>query len=339
MNGSNSDAFKDTKPKHEVGIVTHGLSDRGNVRDSNQDQFLIGTLRPCVHAASSSLGAEGSHPFFGEKQSDILIVADGMGGHAAGERASQLAVEYLVQRLAEQSWPSTAPDVADPSEHEEWLQGVLRDTHLQILQEAESHPERFGMGTTLTMAEIVWPRMSVLHAGDSRCYLIRDGVPIRLTTDHTLARRMVESGDLNHEDEPESRWSNVLWNVLGGRLEGELVAQVETVELHLGDVVVLCSDGLYRYVGDELLASIISEEGDSQSICRELVRVANAAGGEDNITVIVAQMLLDTGDETGRTAIQEETVVEETYGSIEVDDGTLAMLSEFDTTIDRSSST
>ena len=221
-------------------------------------------------------------------------------------------------------------------EHTKSMQEMLRDTHLRILEEAEKNPEQFGMGTTLTMAEIVWPYLSVLHAGDSRCYLVRDGGTQRLTLDHTLARRMVDAGDLKPEEESESRWSNVLWNVLGGQLEGSLVAQVEKVELQLGDTVVLCSDGLHRYVSDDLLALMVCEGEDSQSICQELIRVANKGGGEDNITVIVSRMLSHQRKGTGATTLVDETMTEETYGSIEIDDGTLSTLSQFDTTVDES---
>ncbi|GAA5510557.1 PP2C family protein-serine/threonine phosphatase [Novipirellula caenicola] len=336
MNSANSASDPQSQRDLGVTIDTCGLTDIGKTRDVNQDQFLVGSRRLSICSTSTSLPHHQPLTFFGDAESEVLIVADGMGGHAAGERASQLAVKFLAQRLADPTRPAFDSATWDGIEQAQWMQSLLRDTHLRILSQAQQNPEQFGMGTTLTMAEIVWPYLSVLHAGDSRCYLVRDGNTQRLTTDHTLARRMVDAGDLKPEEEPESRWSNVLWNVLGGQLEGDLVAQVERVELMLGDTVVLCSDGLHRYVNDDSLALMVSEGEDAQSICQELIRVANEGGGEDNITVIVSRMLPRQRRSTGATTLVDETMSEDTFGSIEIDDGTLSTLSQFDTTVDES---
>ena len=145
------------------------------------------------------------------------------------------------------------------------------------------------MGTTLTMAHIVWPRLYVVHAGDSRCYLIRNGRAEQLTTDHTMARKLVESGGLRPEEEATSRWSNVLWNVLGGRGEGELIAEVRCADLNDGDYLLLCSDGLHRYIDSDEIAEIVTRLESPSRICESLVELANEQGGEDNITVVVAQ--------------------------------------------------
>ncbi|GAA4465520.1 PP2C family protein-serine/threonine phosphatase [Novipirellula rosea] len=336
MNGANSGSDPQSHGDAGVTIDTCGLTDIGRARESNQDQFLVGTRRLSVCSTSTSLPHDPPLTFFGEAESEILIVADGMGGHAAGERASQLAVQFLARRLADPTRPTLNADSWDGIEQARWMQTLLRNTHSMILRQAQQNPEQFGMGTTLTMAEIIWPYLSVLHAGDSRCYLVRDGNTQRLTTDHTLARRMVDAGDLTPEEESASRWSNVLWNVLGGQLEGDLVAQVERVELLVGDTVVVCSDGLHRYVNDDALALMVSEGDDAQSICQELIRVANEGGGEDNITVIVSRMLPRQRQSTGATTLVDETLMGETFDSIEIDDGTLATLSQFDTTVDES---
>ena len=144
------------------------------------------------------------------------------------------------------------------------------------------------MGTTLTMAHLVGPRMYVVHAGDSRCYLVRDGEAEQITTDHTLARQMVEAGGMKPEEEADSQWSNVLWNVLGGNSEGDIIAEVHRVDLQAGDAVVLCSDGLYRYVDQEMLAAVVVASDSPAEACQKLIALANKQGGEDNITVVVA---------------------------------------------------
>ena len=141
---------------------------------------------------------------------------------------------------------------------------------------------------TLTMALVIGSRLHVVHVGDSRCYLIRGGVAEQLTTDHTLARQMVESGGLKPEEEAGSRWSNVLWNVLGGFQDGELMVEVRSIQLESGDRVVLCTDGLHRYVDARHLAAIVDGADSPSGACSRLVAIAKEAGGEDNITVVVS---------------------------------------------------
>ncbi len=333
MNRSSDDISHQNRFE-SVTFDTWGKTDIGRVRDVNQDQFFVGTRQSSIRATSASFSQQSAMNYFGQKQGEIMIVADGMGGHAAGERASQIAVEHLAQRLASfTSAPSPSLTSDQGGESTTLLRALLEETHDRILKEAEKNPDQRGMGTTLTMAEISWPQLSVLHAGDSRCYLIRDGIASCLTTDHTLARKMVDAGDMKPEDEAESRWSNVLWNVLGGQLEGSLIAQVTQIDLLPGDSVVLCSDGLHRYVNNELLALTVAEGEDSQSICEELIRLANEAGGEDNITVIVSQIRRGRKRSSGQTTVIDETMTEEGFESDETDDS-LATLKEFDTTVD-----
>ncbi|SMP47576.1 protein phosphatase [Neorhodopirellula lusitana] len=273
--------------------VARGLTDVGRRRSQNQDQFLIAELRKSMQVQASSLRFESQTNLFGDARGQLWIVADGMGGHAAGQRASRVAMDQLIQQLLNTvHWFLQSDQVqsVDESEFVSSLQRILHVAHAQILSEAESDQSQRGMGTTLTMAYVVWPRMYVVHVGDSRCYLVRDGVCEQLTTDHTLAHQLVEAGGLNPEDEAASRWSNVLWNVLGGSGEHELTAEVRRVDLMEGDTVLLCSDGLSRYLSATALADVIAEgTSELNAVCQRLVDLANEAGGEDNITVIVAK--------------------------------------------------
>ncbi|TWT82134.1 Serine/threonine phosphatase stp [Planctomycetes bacterium CA13] len=332
-------------------IVTSGQSDIGQVRDVNQDRFLIAELRGAVKVSSTNLAMKPSNTFYGNSIGEALFVADGMGGHAAGERASQLAVEFLAEHLIEAVQPSFANEVKSLNDASSGnghprestfinrLVWLMRLAHAKILRESETKLEHRGMGTTFTMAYIELPRMIVLHAGDSRCYLIRDGEAKPITTDHTLAHKMVESGELAPEDEAKSRWSNVLWNVLGGQIEGELVTQVETVDLCDGDAVVLCSDGLHRYIDDAMLAMTVAEGDDPASICEELVRLANEAGGDDNITVTVS-LIRQSRKSTGQTTLVEDGTIDDTatghgeFDSFILEEGFLGSLGEMDTTMD-----
>lgn len=273
-----------------------GATDRGRVRESNQDQFLIAQLNKSMRVASTSLSLD--ERLFGHVQGEVLLVADGMGGHAAGEKASRLAIGHLVRRLLNSIHWHFQGEEDEEAAFIEDLQDLLKDAHSRILLESAQHADQRGMGTTLTMAYLVWPKLYVLHAGDSRCYLVRDGQAEVLTTDHTLARQMVEAGGLKPEEEADSKWSNVLWNVLGGRADGELIAEVRRIELKAGDAVVLCSDGLHRYVDTRQLAQVVSRSESPSDACERLIEIANDCGGEDNVTVIVSRPEADDPNRT-----------------------------------------
>lgn len=280
-----------------------GLTDVGRKRSENQDQFLIAELRKSMLVNASSLPIAPNSNLFGETCGQLLMVADGMGGHAAGQRASSLAMDQLILDLLNtvhwflRSDERRASDqLAEPgrrSDEQEFvdsLKGLLHQAHDRILTASEIDESQKGMGTTLTMAYIIWPKMYVVHAGDSRCYLIRDNVCEQITTDHTLAHQLVEAGGLKPEEEADSRWGNVLWNVLGGHGKNELTAEVRLIELEPGDTVMLCSDGLSRYLSAAAIADVFAETTeDLHSVCHHLVGLANGAGGEDNVTVVVAK--------------------------------------------------
>ena len=267
---------------------TFGLTDVGKRRKVNQDQFLIAELSKSMLVSASSLAEINTGRFFGGMQGQVLLVADGMGGHAAGEKASSLVMQHLIGRLLNSVHWFYQSDTGSEEEFVGGLKNLLRDAHSRVLAKSREDSSTAGMGTTLTMAYIHWPTMYVVHAGDSRCYLVREGGAQQITTDHTLARQMVEAGGMKPEDEATSRWSNVLWNVLGGNSERELLAEVHRVELQENDSVVLCSDGLYRYLDAKQLPTMLGQQPNASVLCRQLVDLANQQGGEDNITVIVS---------------------------------------------------
>lgn len=264
-----------------------GKTDIGLRRSSNQDCYLVARLRRgmCVDDTSLPM-ADRLH---GRMQGEVLIVADGMGGHAGGERASALAIGYLIDRLLD-SFHCATDDEASRNDFLSSLETMVQDTHARILVESHNDPDVRGMGTTLTMAYIQWPRMYVAHAGDSRCYVVGKSVR-QITEDHTMARRLVQSGGLDPAEESTSRWSNVLWNVLGGRNEDNIVVQTELVHLEPDDVVILCSDGLHRYLDEPTILNFLGEpprDGEfAHHVCDRLIEHAREQGGEDNITAAV----------------------------------------------------
>jgi protein phosphatase len=155
---------------------------------------------------------------------------------------------------------------------------------------AAARPEQRGMGTTLTMAYIIWPRLYVVHVGDSRCYLCRSPRLERITKDQTMAQQLVEQGVLAPEEAPQSRWSHVLWSCLGGQSR-QLSVDVYKVNLMVGDTLLLCTDGLTAKLSDEDLRRLFQQKGNAEQTCRRLVAAANDAGGPDNITVVIARFL------------------------------------------------
>jgi serine/threonine protein phosphatase PrpC len=267
-------------------IDWHGLSDKGRVRETNEDQFLIAGLHRSLLIHQTSLNHEAHTRLFGGSQGHLLAVADGLGGQVGGRRASTLAMDTLTRYvLRTTSWFFSLHNEREDDLIDD-LAAALERCNKTIEQAAAgSGPEE--MGTTLTMAYVVWPRLYVVHAGDSRCYLRRGGRLEQITRDHTMAQRFVESGELTAEEAKTSRWSHVLWNCLGGGGATRLEPEVYKTTLQLGDTLLLCTDGLTKGVQDAQILEFLRRDQSARHTCEQLVRAANEAGGRDNITVIV----------------------------------------------------
>jgi protein phosphatase len=171
------------------------------------------------------------------------------------------------------------------------------------------NPAHQGMGTTLTLGYITWPRFYVVHVGDSRCYRFRGGLLKQITTDHTVAQQLVERGAMTPEQAEESRWSHVLWNAISDN-RGRLAPDIHKETLAIGDTLLLCTDGLSGFVSEGEIAAILKREGAARTTCEQLVAAANAAGGKDNITVVVArfqdaQTALDNSAEVAEAVTED----------------------------------
>ena len=281
-----------------------GLSDAGRVRDVNDDQYLIASLSKSMQVHQTSLDLDDQTRLFGASQGKLLLVADGVGAAPAeARRASTLAVNSLTTYLLNTvDWFfRLRPDNEEQFVGE--LKAALEYCQERLRAEAERLPERRGMGTTLTMAYLAWPRLYVVHAGDSRCYLLRGGKLRQLTRDHTPA------GERPGGDAPEenggSAWARVLWNLVGGRSD-ELTVEAYRAELALGDTLLLCTDGLTRQVPDAPIAKLLAVDMPSAETCRHLVEAANRAGGADNVTVVVAHFRDAEHQEAVREAAEAE---------------------------------
>jgi PPM family protein phosphatase len=269
-------------------IDCYGLTDSGKVRTVNEDQFLVADLNKSMLIHQTSLTHEDHTRLFGGSQGQLFLVADGMGGHAEGKRASTIAVQSMSHYLLNTMHWFFRLEENREEDLEEELKAALEMCQESIQNAAESGAfEPRKMGTTLTMAYMLWPRLYVLHAGDSRCYLLRDSRLEQITTDHTVAQQLVDSGALSPEEAQESRWSKVLWNCVGGD-SNDLKVDVYKATLQIGDTLLLCTDGLNKPVRDEEILKTLRQKQTAKELCRQLVDAANAHGGPDNITVVVA---------------------------------------------------
>ncbi len=224
---------------------------------------------------------EGAQP--GSRQA-ILIVADGVGGAAAGEVARQLAVREFRQSLSSEINGGSARDE---------LVAAVHRANAAVFTAAHESPELEGMGTTLTAAAIVGSRLYVVHVGDSRCYLIRGGAPRQLTVDHTWVAEEVESGRLGVKQAATHPARKAISRSVGieSRVEPDLYGPVD---LQDEDTIILCSDGLTDVMSDLQIASIASSP-TIETVASSLVAAANRAGGPDNISAITARVLGSSG--------------------------------------------
>ncbi len=267
-----------------------GLSDPGKVRPTNEDQFLVSELQKSVFILQTSLPHEDCTRVVGRVQGRLLLVADGMGGQPAGARASRIAIRAVLRYIL-----NTMPwffrlDEQLADELRDELSAAVRESQRDIEDVVAEHPEYGGMGTTFTMAYVLPRRAYVVHAGDSRCYRFRGGTLRQLTNDHNMAQQMVRDGVLDPDQAADSAWSDLLWNVVGGR-SGDVKPEVRRVDLRPGDVLLLCTDGLTKHVDDAAIARALGAGWTAEVACRHLVGAANAAGGTDNVTVIVSRIV------------------------------------------------
>lgn len=279
-----------------VRMDCHGGTHVGRRRETNEDQFLIADLNKSMQVLQSSVGMGHQTRLFGNSQGKLLLVADGLGGHQAGERASTLAVDSVVEYvLNSMHWFLKLDGNSDEDFHSD-LKAALMHCQEKLTREANAMPQRRRMGTTLTMVYLVWPRMHLVHVGDSRCLLHRDGQLTQITRDHTmqqLYRDALEAGfnGLSATDADRVADSrHVLWNALSADQDKTGVTiDVESRDLQVGDTLLLCTDGLYNLVPHDRVRAYLSQDQDARRMCEQLIEEANEAGGTDNITAIVAR--------------------------------------------------
>ena len=277
-----------TSATSTTGIDAAGLTDVGRKRKENQDQFLIAELRRSLVVPASSLPLSAQARLEGAPFAQLFAVADGVGGAAGGERASYLAMNTLLQYSLNLLPWCLRHDQPQGDDLERALREAIDGCQARIDAEAERDPGRAGLSTTLTLAFVVWPQAWLVHLGDSRCYHLRQDQLTQCTADHTIAAELARNGAITESAVTRSRWRNVLSRSLGAG-ETEPNPSVQSVELEVGDTLLLCSDGLNKHVPDAELFKALREGQSAADTCAGLVDLTNERGGSDNVTCVVAR--------------------------------------------------
>ena len=254
------------KDGYEAAAASH----RGRVRTANEDSFGI-----CADAG-------------------LFVVCDGMGGAAAGEVASRVAVDTMMRSLCGQPKATAAHDT-DPGlttyNPDDRVPGLLReavsDANDLVFSQAANDSRLHGMGTTLVALLAQQGKVWVAHVGDSRCYRFRDGALEQLTRDHSLVDEQVKLGQLTREEADRSPLRNVITRAVGS--QRSVNTEVSEVETAAGDLFLLCSDGLTRELPDVRIKALLTETKDLDLICQHLIDSANDAGGRDNVTCVLVR--------------------------------------------------
>jgi len=263
-----------SQPSLAVGWTT----DAGKVRSQNEDTAFVITA---AHSSDESI------PAFG-----LGVLADGMGGHQSGEVASSVAVrrvaDYVIRQFYVPSLTSQERGTSQPSLND-LLVDAVREANQAVLRDAP------GGGTTLTCALLLGRRVYIAHVGDSRAYLVdQDGME-QITRDHSLADRLIEMGQLSLEEAVDHPQRNVLYRAVGQ--DSALDVDIHVRTMPCGTRLLLCSDGLWSEVTEDMIQKMVMDTPSLQSACDRLVEAANTAGGHDNATAILMQVALGCGEE------------------------------------------
>src|SRR5438874_3404510 len=262
-----------------IKIEVFAKTDLGRTRDHNEDKFLIADL---TKKAASLLPEVRRHDI--GPRGTLLVVADGMGGAAAGELASEMATDTIYAHLVK-TW--NAEDEVTPQRFAYRLKEAVEVANASIHAHAKAHPEVRGMGTTTTAAGVLNDHLYLTQGVDSRAYLIRGGEAHQLTKDQSLMQRLVEAGELTEEEAAQSERRNIILQALGP--DPKVKVDLTHQEVRRGDILVLCSDGLSGQVKKDEIAKIVTAAPNLSSACDQLIALANERGGPDNITVVIAR--------------------------------------------------
>ena len=266
----------------ELGALSH----QGRVRTNNEDHYLVARLSRSFESLMTNV-PDGVLPTHVHESGYGMLVADGMGGMAAGEVASRLAIQTLVQIVLEvPDWILLVDELSAP-ELKTRVSEYFQEIDSEISKQQATDPSLAGMGTTMTLAYSLGSEAFVGHVGDSRAYLFRDGTTQQLTQDHTHVQRLVSAGAISRQQAATHRLRGVLTQAIGGQ-SGQLRVEVHRLQLRERDRLLLCTDGLTDMVPESSIAEALARERPAQQICQDLVDLALEAGGRDNVSVCLA---------------------------------------------------
>jgi serine/threonine protein phosphatase PrpC len=272
-----------------VRVDVAGATDIGKARRENEDQYLIASLRRVLEIEDSSIPTEDRLEFARGASALLLLVADGVGGRKGGQEASSRTVDTIMRYVAGSSlfFANLSEDTQRALLHDLVLS--VQWSHAAVRNEAARRTSLESMATTLTMVFALWPRAYVVQVGDSRCYHWRRSSLTQVTRDQTLAQDMVDQGLLPASAAERSPLSNVLSQAVGSSRESEISPTISSYDLEPGDALLLCTDGLTKHVAEPRIAEVVERADSAKSACDRLVEDALAAGGSDNVTVVVAR--------------------------------------------------
>lgn len=246
------------------------LTDRGKVRDHNEDSGGI---------------------YYNQAGQFLAVIADGMGGHKAGDVASQMAVDHV-----QTNWESEE-SLKTQEEIEDWLSETIRNLNKALFDHAQTHKACHGMGTTIVMTICTNDFFTVAHVGDSRCYISNEAGLNQVTEDHSLVNALVRAGQISKEGAKDHPRKNVVLKAAG--TEEHIESDVKSLEWQEGDQLLLCSDGLTDKLTDEQMEDLIDKGDNMMEAGQKMVDLANELGGEDNISLVLVQ---HDGSEEGETS-------------------------------------
>lgn len=242
-----------------IGVST----DKGKVRKNNQDSYFVSE----------------------DTELPLFIVADGMGGHKAGEVASNMAVEIVKDFFIEkkEELKKNKVDIL------KFIRSAVEKANTIIYKKSIENDEFHGMGTTITMAYIFENKLYIGHVGDSRAYLLRNNKFIQITEDHSLVAEMVKKGSISEEEAECHPQRNIITRAIG--TDDEVITDIIVEDIYKDDILLLCTDGLTNMMNDDEIKEILINKIDLQKNCNSLVKKANRLGGIDNVTVIVIKLV------------------------------------------------
>jgi len=281
-----STASSDAPRPRDNELDLFGITHPGRVRRENQDHFLLCTIHPQVVVHGTSLPHADRLPLRGQRMATIMLVADGVGGATAGADASRIATESITRYASSTLRCYHIAGRSNDDEFLEALRAAASEAHEAVRADALARHQGETTATTLTLGIVVWPWLYVLQVGDSRCYYYESGTLRQVTRDQTVAQDLVDKGLLHEDQAQSSPFRHVLSSAIGSEERAPVVSRVD---IRNRGVVLVCSDGLTKHVSDREIAEHLERIKSSEQVARDLVDLALARGGTDNITIVVGR--------------------------------------------------